>query len=97
MAIASNGVGKHLFSDTSSTSAKSFAQNSQKYTENLVVMRYCTETCFCRLSDHRRVSSDSDRQNTNLQRDALLTSGVDTGGSTSLELSTRPVLIENGG
>jgi hypothetical protein len=28
-------------------------------------------------ADHRRVSSDSDRQNTDLQRDALLAAGVD--------------------
>ena len=31
------------------------------------------------LVGYMRVSSDSDRQNTDLQRDALLTAGVDAG------------------
>ena len=53
----------------------------ENYTKNSVARRYHAETWFkgfpLMLIGYMRVSSDSDRQSTDLQRDALLAAGVD--------------------
>ena len=70
-----------MFSDTADTTAKIARGRLSKYAENPVAMAYHTETLNQRFSamlvGYIRVSSGSDRQSTDLQRDALQAAGVD--------------------
>ena len=77
----SKGVTKRLFSDIPTAATETSPVTMQKCTEKPVGIHYYTETQIngfpLMLVGYMRVSSESDRQITDLQRDALLAVGVD--------------------